>query len=92
MPGLVQKESGTAPRDNVVSGKTETSTGVTASKPHSSTSVARRSASDRVARGKPGGADSTGTLTVHGKSAPARSATAVRIAARIDARASKEPP
>ncbi len=31
MPLLVQKESGTPPRESVVSGNTDTSTGVTAS-------------------------------------------------------------
>src|SRR5262249_57260943 len=63
---LVQNASGTPPRDSVVSGNTETATGVTASNPHSSTSVAKRIASVRVARAKPGGALSTGTFTRQG--------------------------
>ena len=68
-------DDGTPPRLSVVSGNTETSTGVTASNPHSSTTRHSRSASSAVARGKPGNDTSLGTLTRHGKSAPARSAT-----------------
>ena len=92
MPWLVQSESGTPPRDSVVSGNTDTSTGVTASKPHSCTSRHRAMASSAVDRGKPGGAVSAGAFTVHGKSAPARSATASRIKRRTRARFSNEPP
>ena len=67
MPLFVQSESGTPPRDSVVSGKTDTSTGVTASKPHSSTSSHRRRASSTVECGpSSGGPVSAGTFTVHG--------------------------
>src|SRR4051794_18512949 len=63
---LVLKLSGASPRDNVVSGNTDTVTGVTASYPHSCTNRASSIASVRLARGMPGGATSAGTFTVHG--------------------------
>ena len=66
MAGWRHNEEGTPPRLRVVSGNTETSTGVTASKPHSWTSEHRRMASAPVVRAHRGGAVSTGTFTAHG--------------------------
>ena len=45
MPAFVQIPSGTPPRHSVVSGNADTSHGVSASKPHSSSSGASRNAS-----------------------------------------------
>src|SRR6202011_4999225 len=53
---LVQRDDGTPPRLSVVSGNTDTSTGVTASYPHSATSSQVRSASSSVTCGVNGGA------------------------------------
>ena len=92
MAVLSHRPDGARPRLSVVSGKTDTSTGVTASKPHSATRRHVSSASARVTWRANGGATSTGTLTVHGKSAPARSATARRMTRSTCARRSAEPP
>src|SRR5207248_5160878 len=62
---LRHSDLGTPPRARVVSGNTETSTGVTAWNPQSSTSSHMRIASSKVVRGRIGGAFSTGILTVH---------------------------
>lgn len=92
MAALSHRPDGTSPRLSVVSGSTETSTGVTASKPHSATSRQVSSASGRVTWRANGGAVSTGTLTVHVKSSPARSATALRMTCSTWARRAGEPP
>ena len=83
---------GIPPRDSVVSGKTETSTGVTAWKPHSCTRRHVSNASSRSTCLAKGGAFSAGTFTVHAKSSPARSAMASRITLRTRARFSTDPP